>query len=418
MRFRWACLTLCASQFLACENPRPALTHVEPTLAYSDATIRLTLLGDGFIPATTLDPRSGRRVAVSDGFHARIGKDDAWAELPDLSWLSTGQLTASLPSISAAGLPSAYLDVELTDPRGQTSTLAHAFDELGADLTPPTVTFTSPAPDTPVGPGSLLSVGIHASDAAPGTLASLSWTYIEPGTANWPVNCPLARLSAEADCTFQLRVSQALSGGETILIEADATDASIGENHAHATLAFTVLARSTVASISPSSGGTAGGTDVLITGSGFLPGSQAILDGLPLFPQGGIVLDEQTMSAHVPAHAAGATAILVRTPLGEALGRLVFTYLPPPLLETIEPNSGNASGGTAVTLTGSNFTNDTQIFFGTTLDSAVPLDYLSRPRDNTIIGRTPMGSGQTTVWAFDEALGFTRIPNGFTWRTP
>jgi hypothetical protein len=97
------------------------------------------------------------------------------------------------------------------------------------------------------------------------------------------------------------------------------------------------------------------------------------------------------------------------------MGTFVFTYLPAPLLETIEPSI--ATGGTTVTLTGKNFTAETQIYFGSALDGAVPLDHPSRPSDDTIVGSAPMGSGQTTVWAFDEALGFTRITNGFTWRT-
>ena len=418
MRFRWACLTLCASQFLGCENPRPVLTRVEPAEAYSDANVRLTLFGEGFIPATTLDPISGSRVAVVDGFHARVGNGQRWADLANLAWLAPGQMTGSLlgQDTSKSDFPTGPLNVELTDPRGQSDTLTGVFNELGHDSTPPTITFTSPAVKPPVGPGTVLLGSFHASDASPGMLASLSWTYHEPQMTSGPTNCPLAAPSAQADCTFQITVSQSLSGNETIWIEANAADAS--KNHTQAILSFPVLARATVASISPSSGGTAGGTDVVITGSGFIAGSQAILDGVPMFPEGGIIIDEQTMSAHVPAHDAGATPILVRTPLGTALGTLFFTYLPPPLLETIAPDTGSAAGGTAVVLTGKNFTADTQIFLGATLESAVPLYYSSRPSGNAIIGRTPPGSGQTTVWAFDEALGFTRLSHGFTWRTP
>ena len=99
-----------------------------------------------------------------------------------------------------------------------------------------------------------------------------------------------------------------------------AIDASSTGNRGQASLDFTVRARPTVQAISPSTGGTAGGTDVVITGSGFLPGSQAILEGVPLFPDGGIVIDEQTLSAHVPAHKEGSAAITVRTPLGDAIG--------------------------------------------------------------------------------------------------
>lgn len=418
MRFRWACLTLCAGLLGACENPKPALTRVEPDQAYSETDRRLTLVGDGFIPASTLDPVSGSRVAVVDGFRARIGKDTTWADLTNLTWESTGQLSASLSKEAAESLPMGYLDVTLSDPRGQSATLANAFNELGPDKDAPIVTFTGPALDTPVGPGTILRGGFHASDAPGGSLAELSWTYIEAGESRPMPTCPLAARAIEADCDFQIKVGAGLRGGEEIHIVATAVDNSAGRNLGGKALSFTVRAKPTVVSILPSSGGTAGGTDVVITGTGFLPGSQAILEDMPLFPAGGIVIDEQTLSAHVPAHKEGSAAITVRTPLGDAVGVLVFTYLPPPLLETIVPNTGPPSMRTPVTLTGKNFSPSTRIFFGATLDSAVPLGELLRESDTSISGRTPLGSGATTVWAYDEALGFTRLANGFSWRTP
>jgi hypothetical protein len=418
MRFRWACITLCAAQFWGCENPRPVLTGVEPGEAYSDAVVQLTLTGDNFLPATTLDPASGSRVDVIDGFHVLIGKANAWAELTNLAWQSKGQMTASLPGDLADTLPDENLDVELWDPRGQKTVLKNAFYELGRDLTPPIALFTSPAQDTPVGAGTLLRGSIHASDAPPGVLASLVWTYSEDHVDLNSASCSNAELAASADCAFQVRVSPNLKGGELIQIVAIATDASKNHNSYTTTLSFTVQARATVQSISPTSGGTAGGTDVVITGSGFIAGSQAILDGVRLFPNGGIVINETTLSGHVPAHAAGTPSIIVSTPLGDASGNLTFTYLPPPLVETIAPSAGAATGGTAVVLTGKGFSKDTRIYFGSTLDSAVPLVGVYLQSDSTIIGLTPAGSGQTWVWAFDEALGFTRLPTPFTWRTP
>ncbi len=418
MRFRWACLTLCACQSWGCENPRPVLTSVEPVQAYSDADVRLTLTGDGFLPATTLDPRTGSRVAVVDGFRVRMIKGASWVELTDLTWQSTSRMAASLPSALAATLPAGPVDVELTDPRGQRATLANAFDELGPDLTPPVVTFTSPSADTPVGPGTTLRGSIHASDAPLGNVTQLGWTYSESGQQRAGGPCPIPAHAAEVDCPFQVKVSPTLRGGETIEFVATAEDAANAGNIGRATLSFTVLPRPTVESIWPVSGGTAGGTDVVITGSGFRQGSQAILEGVPLFPEGGIVIDENTLSGHVPAHAEGSAAIVVHTPLGDATGVLVFTYLPPPLVETITPNTGISTGATVVVLTGKGFTNNTRIYFGPTLDSAMPLDQPFIQSDSTILGRTPSGSGSTTVWAWDEALGFTRLQDGFTWRTP
>jgi IPT/TIG domain len=418
MRFRWACLTVCASQFWGCDNPRPTLTRVEPGQAYSDSEVRLTLVGDGFIPATTLDPGSGRRVAVIDGFRAIIGKGNAWAELTDLAWQSTGQMTASLPIGLAAGLPSGYLDVDLVDPRGQSAVLENGFYELGRDLTPPVVTFISPAADTPVGPGTILHASIHASDAPLGALTALEWTYVENGVERGTTKCLVAELAVEADCAFQVKVSPNLNGGETIQIVADAVDASLAKNLGETILAFTVQAKATLASIWPVSGGTAGGTDIVITGSGFIAGSQALVDDVPIFLDGGVVLDNHTISGHVPAHAEGPATVTVRTPLGDALGKQGFSYLPPPLVKAIAPSIGDTVGGTAVVLTGQNFSADTRIYFGSTLESAVPLLQLFLQNDNSIIGRAPAGSGQTTVWALDQALGFTRLPNAFGWRTP
>ena len=418
MRSRWAYLTLSASQLWGCGNPQPTLAGVEPGQAYSDGNVRLTLLGSGFLPATTLDPVSGRRIAAINGFHARIGKDAAWTELTELAWQSTGQMTASFLSASAEILSPGYLEVEITDPRGQKAALPNAFYELGPDITPPTIAFTSPSADTPVGPGTVLRGSIHASDTPPGVLSGLGWNYIEAGVPSTSASCPVTQETAALDCSFQVTVSPALQGGEAIQIVADVFDESKARNRAETTLSFTVLAKPLVQTITPTSGGTAGGTDVVITGAGFLPGCQALVDGVLLFPDGGIVIDEHTLSGHVPSHEKGDAAVSVRTPIGDASGTVTFTYLPPPHIEKIEPQVGAPAGGTPVVITGENFGPGTRIYFGSTLDSAVPLGEIFLQSDSSIVGIAPKGNGQTTVWAFDETLGFSQLPNGFTWRTP
>ena len=417
MRFRWFCLTLCAGQFGGCENPRPTLTQVEPRQAYSDHDVRLTLVGDGFLPATTLNPATGSRVAVIDAFRVRmVSADKQVAAMSNLTWQSTSQMSATLSSASTGYLPIGLLDVELTDPRGQQTTKDDAFDELGPDLTPPVVAFTSPSPSIPVGPGTILRGNIHA-DATPGIVTELHWTYSESKQPLAGGECSTG--AAEVDCPFQVQVSSTLQGGEPIELVATALDDSKAQIPGSAPLAFIVLARPTIASVWPSRGGTTGGTDIVITGSGFLDGSQASLDGVLLFPNGGIVAkDHNTLSGHVPAHAEGSPSVIVQTPIGVALGTVVFRYLPPPLVATIAPDTGTLAGGTKVLLTGENFTADTRIYFGSTLDSAVPLSNLSLQSERMILGSTPAGSGQTTVWAWDEALGFTRLLNGFTWRAP
>ena len=418
MRFRWAYVTLCASQLCGCGTPQPNLADVEPKQAYGDSDVCLTLLGSGFLPATILDPGSGRRIAVVDGFHARIGKDGTWAELTELAWQSPKEMTASFLSDSAAILPPGYLDVEITDPRGQTAALPNAFYELGPDITPPAIVFISPSPKTPVGPGTVLRGSFHAADAPPGVLSGLGWNYLEAGATQDGANCQETLQATNLDCAFQVTVSPTLRGGEEIQIVANAFDASVAHNRAAATLSFTVHAKPFIQSMTPASGGTSGGTDVVLTGSGFLPGSQAFVDGVLLFPEGGIVIDEHTLSGHVPAHKEGTITVTMQTPIGDASGTVDFTYLSPPQILDIAPAYGTPAGGTAVTITGKNFSSKTQIYFGSTLDSAVSLSELFLQSNSVIVGFAPMGKGQTTVWAFDETLGYTALPNTFTWRTP
>lgn len=418
MRFRWALLQLSVGLALGCENPQPTLTAVEPAQAYSDSDLRLSLVGRDFVPATILDPLSGRRIATSDGFSARIGKGGAWAKLDGLDWLSTGVLAASFSGDAARWLPAGSLDLEVTDPRGYVATLTGAFMELGADGTAPSITFTSPAPDALFAAGMGLRGGFLASDSPPGTIAELGWTSYENGLARATARCLLTPGQGHADCGFQVTLSPTLGEGDVVRIVADATDASANRNRAEASLSIILRGRPSVLSIFPDRGGTAGGTDVVITGTGFLPGSQAALDGELLFPDGGIVVDESTISGHVPAHAAGSATLAVGTPLGNAGGSTLYTYLPPPRIASITPGSSAAAGTTAVAITGDNFSASTHIYFGTTLTGALPLQELFLQSETSIIGRAPPGSGQTTVWAFDEALGFSKLPGGFTWRTP
>jgi IPT/TIG domain len=419
MRSDWVSLCLCAGLLGGCGNPQPKLTAVVPGQAYDNADVLLTLLGDGFVPASIVDPSSGARIGTADGFHARIGKGSRWVDLGGLDWHSTSHLSVMLPSarnLGAQSLPTGSLDVELTDPRGKSAQLPDAFVNLGPDQRAPTVVFTAPEPSAVYAAGMLLSGSFHASDTAPGLLLAADWSYFERGQRQASGPCYFAPGATQADCTFQVTINPGLGAGEVVEIRAVATDEA--GNQGGESLLVTLAVRPTAVSISPERGGTGGGTDVIIKGTRLTAGCKALLDGVPIFPDGGIVVDDQTISGHVPAHDPGETALAVLTPLGVAIGAPVFTYVAPPLISGIKPNAGSPAGGTSVSITGQHFTQATQIYFGNSLDSARPLSEFSLLDDTSVIGRAPPGNGPTTVWAFDASLGFTQLTNGFTWRTP
>jgi hypothetical protein len=184
-------------------------------------------------------------------------------------------------------------------------------------------------------------------------------------------------------------------------------------------LSFTLKDKPAISSMNPETGGTAGGTDVVILGSGFLPGSTATLDDQPLLPDGGIRVSNTMISGYTPAaREAGTPRIVVHTPMGDASAIGLFRYKASPVLLSIWPDHGPPSGGTGVTISGANFGTNMRVYLGATLDEAVALEALVVQGTTSIIGVTPAGSGTTTVWAVDDALGFAKLRDGFTWGTP
>jgi len=418
MRFRWALLPFWLGLPVTCDNPEPSLLGVDPAQGTSDSDLRLVLTGRDFIPATILDPQTGRRIATSDGFSARVGANDRWARLTALTWLSAESLAALLPANAAVGLPVGALDVVVTDPRGREAVLAGGFVELGPDLAPPLVSFTSPAPGTEVAPGSRVRGSFRVRETPPASLRAVAWRVYEQTDERDHGRCWPPPGATEIDCSFDFTTSDSLVPGDSLWVLAEATDASPTGNVAQAVLPLGVRARSRLDAISPDRGGTAGGTDIVIFGSGFRADSQATIGGELIFPNGGVVIDENTISGHTPPHAAGPATVTVSSPSEADPRPLVFTYLAPPQITGISPASGPADGGTAVSITGTDLGDDTRIYFGASLVGAAPLVDAFRQSDTAIVGRAPAGSGLTTVWASSDLRGFTALVGCYTWRAP
>jgi hypothetical protein len=98
-----------------------------------------------------------------------------------------------------------------------------------------------------------------------------------------------------------------------------------------------------IASITPNTGTTSGGTSVIIAGTGFLSGATVSFGGTPAT---GVTLASSTsITATTPAHAAGAVNIMVTNTDAQS-NTLAggYTYAAPhpaPTVTAITPNSGN-----------------------------------------------------------------------------
>ncbi len=113
----------------------------------------------------------------------------------------------------------------------------------------------------------------------------------------------------------------------------------------------------TISSLSPVSGSTWGGTTVTLTGTGFGAvrgrGSVTFGDSVATSFES---WSDNAIVCITPSHVAGIVDVVVTTDNGlSGTKASVFTYVTPPAVSTLSPSSGPTSGGTSVTITGSDF---------------------------------------------------------------
>jgi hypothetical protein len=125
---------------------------------------------------------------------------------------------------------------------------------------------------------------------------------------------------------------------------------------------YTYSAAPTVTAISPNSGATAGGASVTITGTGLTGATSVTIGGVAA--TGVTVVSATSITATTPAHAAGATDVVVTTTGGTGTGTGLYTYFSAPTVTAISPHSGTTTGGTAVTITGTGLTGATSVTIG------------------------------------------------------
>ena len=128
----------------------------------------------------------------------------------------------------------------------------------------------------------------------------------------------------------------------------------------------------TVSAVGPTSGSTAGGTRVTVTGSHFARGIVVYFGT----SRGSSVrlVSSSKLQVTAPAHTAGAVDVTVHVKAGTSARRSRdrFTFVSPPSVGSVSPHLGlTARGGTRVTITGHGFTGITAVRFGTSAGTGV-----------------------------------------------
>jgi hypothetical protein len=156
--------------------------------------------------------------------------------------------------------------------------------------------------------------------------------------------------------------------------------------------AFTYIAPPTVTGVTPNGGPIAGGTAVTIGGTNFASGATVKFGSAQATSVN--VVSSTSITAPTPPAAAGAVAVSVTNTNGLS-GSLAngFTYLGPPTVTGVSPNTGSSFGGTAVTISGTNFASGAIVTFGSSSATAVTV-----VNSSTITATTPAGNaGVVTV---------------------
>ena len=174
--------------------------------------------------------------------------------------------------------------------------------------------------------------------------------------------------------------------------------------------AFTYIAPApTISSVSPSSGSTLGGTLITITGTN-LTGATIVTIG-SVGVTSFTVVSATSISAVTPEGAVGPQIVAVTTEGGSASKPNAFTYVTPlPTITLVNPNSGVLAGGTAITITGTNFTGATVVKIGANAATSVVV-----VSDTSITAVTPAGLAGAQSVAVTTAGGIATAPGAFTY---
>jgi hypothetical protein len=165
--------------------------------------------------------------------------------------------------------------------------------------------------------------------------------------------------------------------------------------------------------VSPSSGSLAGGTTITVTGTN-LSGATLVRVG-SVNATGLTVVDATMLTCVTPAGTAGAKSVSVTTPGGTATRSNAFTHVYiAPTIASVSPDAGPDTGGTSITITGTNLLGATAVRIGGTLATA-----LAVVDGTTLTCVTPAGSAgardvQVTVpgGSVTQTGGFTYVAVG------
>ncbi len=320
--------------------PRPTVVDVNPAAGPAAGGTSVTITGTNLNEATAV----------------KFGSTSA-----------TGVKVVSATSIMAvAPAGTGTVDVTVSTPGGTSATSsADRFSYVPL----PTVTSVSPNAGPTAGGTSVTITGTNLHEATQVKFGSADATGVKVNSAT-----SITAVSPVGTGTVDVTVST--PGGTS------ATGASDEFNY---------VPPPTVSNVSPNVGPLGGGTSVTISGSGLGEATQVKFGSAGAT---GLKVNSATSITAVAPAGTGTVDVTVSTPGGtSATGSAdEFSYVPRPTVAKVVPNKGPVTGGTSVTITGTNLSEATAVKFGSTNATGVKVN-----SETSITAVAPAGTGTVDV---------------------
>ena len=369
-------------------------TNVTPVSATS-VTATAPAGAAGTVHVTVTTPNGTSTASVSDQY--------LYTDLPAVTGVSPPSGPAgggTLVTITGANLTgatgvnfdsAAATGFSLVDATHVTATAPAGTGTVQVTVTTPNGTSTTSVNDlfTYVPAPTVSSISTHQGPAAGGTSVTVTGTNLTDTTV---VNFGMASATNVA-VVNATQVTATIPAGVATGSPVDVTVTTPGGTSAtSANARYTYLYLPEVSSVSPNYGPTAGGGQVSVFGL-HLTDTTAVKFGATS-ATGIMVVSDTEISVTVPAGAAGVANVTAVTPGGTSLVSVPNTnylYVAAPTVTSLSPTKGPLAGGNSVVITGTGFSNVSDVSFGGsvatyTVDSSTQITALA-----------PLGTGTVNV---------------------
>ena len=247
-------------------NPAPTVSSISPATGTTAGGTAVTITGTGFLTGATV----------------KLGGTSATG----VNVVSGTSITATAPAHSAASV-----SVVVTNTDSQNGTLANSYS------------YTNPAPN-------VTSIAPHSGPAAGGTSVTITGTGFLSGAAVSLGGTAATGVNVVSSTSITATTAAHAAGAVSVVVSNSDNQNSTLSN------AYTYVAAPTVTGINPPTGPIGGGNVATIVGTNFVSGATVSFGGTAA--TGVTVAGTTSVTATVPAHAAGTVDVVVANPDGQS----------------------------------------------------------------------------------------------------